>query len=397
MRSSESSCRRGGPAIPTPSPPRHTARTLPSPCPPPPSSAPPSGSSSHGRCARWCRRSRGVWTDRLFLLPFRLRSLQRMRSVHLRRCAATVDKSRDVEPVALVCQFSCPRRLACQPKLAGSIQRRAKVGADVQDRTGDLVLTKDALCLLSYIGPLPRAPSRRFSWQALRARSARASAAKSAVARLRHVGDCNIAYQISGLPIHLRAARFGGQASLGLPTVAREASEGWSGRRGSNPRPTAWKAVTLPLSYSRLRGSPLRSLAASAGKPASYAEALSFTQSRRAKRGRRQRKALSTRKHRRGSRPTNLSNRPARQPSQARWTLGKGWWGGEGSNLRSPKAAGLQPAAIDRSATSPNFRCRASGVHAQLRGRRSECLGIVCVVSTVSLQGDAVGGAGGGI
>src|SRR5260221_454952 len=30
------------------------------------------------------------------------------------------------------------------------------------------------------------------------------------------------------------------------------AGEGWSGRRGSNPRPTAWKAVTLPLSYSRL-------------------------------------------------------------------------------------------------------------------------------------------------
>ena len=26
----------------------------------------------------------------------------------------------------------------------------------------------------------------------------------------------------------------------------------WSGRRGSNPRPTAWEAVTLPLSYSRL-------------------------------------------------------------------------------------------------------------------------------------------------
>jgi hypothetical protein len=32
------------------------------------------------------------------------------------------------------------------------------------------------------------------------------------------------------------------------PKLARE---GWSGRRGSNPRPTAWKAVTLPLSYSR--------------------------------------------------------------------------------------------------------------------------------------------------
>ncbi len=30
--------------------------------------------------------------------------------------------------------------------------------------------------------------------------------------------------------------------------------DGWSGRRGSNPRPTAWKAVTLPLSYSRISG-----------------------------------------------------------------------------------------------------------------------------------------------
>jgi hypothetical protein len=39
----------------------------------------------------------------------------------------------------------------------------------------------------------------------------------------------------------------------GLPSAAPGGSEGWSGRRGSNPRPTAWKAVTLPLSYSRLR------------------------------------------------------------------------------------------------------------------------------------------------
>ncbi len=39
----------------------------------------------------------------------------------------------------------------------------------------------------------------------------------------------------------------------------RPSSEGWSGRRGSNPRPTAWKAVTLPLSYSRLRYRSLRS------------------------------------------------------------------------------------------------------------------------------------------
>jgi hypothetical protein len=28
--------------------------------------------------------------------------------------------------------------------------------------------------------------------------------------------------------------------------------ENWSGRRGSNPQPTAWEAATLPLSYSRM-------------------------------------------------------------------------------------------------------------------------------------------------
>src|SRR5208283_4526696 len=33
----------------------------------------------------------------------------------------------------------------------------------------------------------------------------------------------------------------------------------WSGRRGSNPRPTAWKAVTLPLSYSRPRNQAVSS------------------------------------------------------------------------------------------------------------------------------------------
>ena len=71
-------------------------------------------------------------------------------------------------------------------------------------------------------------------------------------------------------------------------------SEGWSGRRGSNPRPTAWKAVTLPLSYSRLRArladSPVdvRSLPrASAGKPAAVPTDCHFNARRHAKRGRR--------------------------------------------------------------------------------------------------------------
>src|SRR3954447_5159684 len=47
---------------------------------------------------------------------------------------------------------------ACQPKLVP--RQRAKVGADDRNRTGDLVLTKDALCQLSYIGEL-KAPN----WQ----------------------------------------------------------------------------------------------------------------------------------------------------------------------------------------------------------------------------------------
>jgi hypothetical protein len=38
-------------------------------------------------------------------------------------------------------------------------------------------------------------------------------------------------------------------------TAALEIRTGqnWSGRRGSNPQPTAWEAATLPLSYSRYR------------------------------------------------------------------------------------------------------------------------------------------------
>src|SRR5262245_35794273 len=41
--------------------------------------------------------------------------------------------------------------------------------------------------------------------------------------------------------------------SYAISSLRVETPESWSGRRGSNPRPTAWKAVTLPLSYSRLR------------------------------------------------------------------------------------------------------------------------------------------------
>ncbi len=123
-----------------------------------------------------------------------------------------------MKPYARCCPSS--RVIARSPTLSSGCHPRATVntvpnrspaakpvrgaGADDRTRTGDLVLTKDALYLLSYIGPPSRSPASR-----------------------------------SSPPPHIPRAT--------------PAGEGWSGRRGSNPRPTAWKAVTLPLSYSRLR------------------------------------------------------------------------------------------------------------------------------------------------
>ena len=53
-----------------------------------------------------------------------------------------------------------------------SRKRRAKAGADDQDRTGDLVLTKDVLCQLSYIGRFA-APQLYLALAATADRSAR--------------------------------------------------------------------------------------------------------------------------------------------------------------------------------------------------------------------------------
>ena len=89
----------------------------------------------------------------------------------------------------------------------------------------------------------------------------------------------------------------------------------WSGRRESNPRPTAWKAVTLPLSYSR---------------PAREA------------RGESRNSKFVTR----GNRHPIFDFRVS--------TFGPFWWTGEGSNLRRPQgSADLQSAAFDHSATCP--------------------------------------------
>ena len=73
---------------------------------------------------------------------------------------------------------------------------------------------------------------------------------------------------------------------------------------------------------------------------------------------------------------TEPSTRPF-APTSNRWpanrsssgSASEGWWGGEGSNLRSPKAAGLQPAAIDRSATSPNYKLSAIGSQLSVEAR----------------------------
>jgi hypothetical protein len=80
----------------------------------------------------------------------------------------------------------------------------------------------------------------------------------------------------------------------------------------------------------------------------------------RVKRARRQREAWSTKTQEGRPLPTSLSAPNLR-------TARKGWWGGEGSNLRSPKAAGLQPAAIDRSATSPKLVCLSKAFRIRLR------------------------------
>ena len=146
--------------------------------------------------------------------------------------------------------------------------------------------------------------------------------------------------------------------------------------------------MTLPLSYSRLRArrlACLRTLATSRFGGASPPYFLQPTPL-----------------------PTGRSNFLCPAPTFTR-RASESWWGGEGSNLRSPKAAGLQPAAIDRSATSPKYISCCSSGH--------DCFGsqhlyplrpwavalkpahvIGVRVSDVSLKGGVtVHGAGGGI
>ena len=141
--------------------------------------------------------------------------------------------------------------------------------------------------------------------------------------------------------------------SSGSPRAWRS----WSGRRGSNPRPTAWKAVTLPLSYSRLRSlAPLRLTHDARGAASPLHSLAAACRDRRCP-------CLPLpvnpgcspsvpRTHRRLA-ARHLRSRDS-SSGRARVTRAKA--GGEG-RIRTFEAAwptDLQSAAFDRSATSPN-------------------------------------------
>src|SRR5688572_19084038 len=204
---------------------------------------------------------------------------------------------------------------------------RAKAGADVQDRTGDLVLTKDALCLLSYIG-LRRPPPLRFAelWRD----SLRLACLAEARARERR---------------------------LERETAIEPATNSLEG----------CDSTTELLPPSRLADtrSPLRR-----GRPARR-QTLRVNRSNSTPCGV-ARSATCRQTDGGGTSPPTFFLHRRVQPSARRRE--EGWWGGEGSNLRSPKAAGLQPAAIDRSATSPNFRLSCLRRSRASRGRRSTVL-----------------------
>ena len=113
----------------------------------------------------------------------------------------------------------------------------------------------------------------------------------------------------------------------------------WSGRRESNPRPTAWKAVTLPLSYSRLRARSLRLLALRrAGPLVRRCDLL-----RSSARSRLRHPQISLRRL-----AIRCSLRTFRQRAKD---------GGEGRTrtFEAARATDLQSAAFDRFATSPTI------------------------------------------
>ena len=143
-------------------------------------------------------------------------------------------------------------------------------------------------------------------------------------------------YQGRALPTELHGP-------AGLPSLL-SLPGGWSGKRDSNPRPPAWKAGALPLSYSRERRrhrhrSPCE-LVSRVPKP--------HTLSSRVPKPR----TLSSRE----SEPrAPRSGHPRRYPCK-RGPLQ--WWGGEDLNPRRRTPADLQSAPFGHLGTSPNLPAR---------------------------------------
>ena len=157
--------------------------------------------------------------------------------------------------------------------------------------------------------------------------------------------------------------------------------DNWSGRRGSNPRPTAWKAVTLPLSYSRLRPCGLRR-----GRPAYTPYPLvSLTVS--------------------GPVPDHAVYRTSPRQAPAVACLAEAprsgaKTGGQGRIRTSvgTRPADLQSAAIDRSATYPILISARQHSWPSAIARFNVCPGFPPGCFAILFEaGVAAGGAGGGI
>ena len=215
----------------------------------------------------------------------------------------------------------------CHTRAGPATWTRVVTGADDRDRTGDLVLTKDVLCQLSYIGLRP-------STFALRASADKSARPFPTICQSRSDGGCQ-----PKLACERRLERETGiepatnslegcdsTTELLPPTRSRARSSRFGG-------PVYRKALTAFLIGARRAYVPDQpTFVSSPSRPMA---------------------ATARRRAQRDLPPENSAHQLLPRVSTSHRDAVGSWWGGEGSNLRSPKAAGLQPAAIDRSATSP--------------------------------------------
>src|SRR3989442_12439308 len=138
----------------------------------------------------------------------------------------------------------------------------SRSGAHVRDRTGDLVLTKDALCRLSYMGER-KAHEPQNSWSGKRDSNPRPPVLKAGALPLSYSRPSESRVRQSRrwwggedlnprrrTPADLQHAPFGHLGtSPNPPARAPNPLKSWRWREDLNPRPPAYKAVALPLSY----------------------------------------------------------------------------------------------------------------------------------------------------